>query len=73
MFNIFRDSNDINEKNVVGFFSFVLMVIISIVDIVCSVKGIEFDYDKHIFDSLFYISVVSFGISELGKVIKLNK
>lgn len=73
MMNMFKVSNDIDERNVVAFCSFVLMVTIAIVDIVCSIKGIEFNYDKHIFDSLFYITVVSFGISELGKVIKLNK
>jgi hypothetical protein len=37
--NIFKDSNDINEKNVVGFASFSIMVIFAAVDIITGILG----------------------------------
>jgi len=38
--DIFKDSNDINEKSVVGFISFIVMIVAMIVDLVtgCLVK-----------------------------------
>ena len=36
MWNLFKDNNKINEKNVVGFASFVVMVLFAIADLVTS-------------------------------------
>ena len=32
MWNLFKDKNDINEKNVIGFASFVVMVLFAVAD-----------------------------------------
>ena len=37
MWNLFKDKNDINEKNVVGFASFVVMVLFAIADLLTSI------------------------------------
>ncbi len=34
MWKLFKDKNDINEKNVVGFISFAVMVLFAIIDLV---------------------------------------
>ena len=39
--DLFKDDNNINEKNVVGFMSFMVMVIFAVVDIVTGVYGKE--------------------------------
>mgnify|MGYP003641135041 CR=1 FL=1 len=36
MWSLFKDKNEINEKNVVGFASFVVMVLFAIADLVTS-------------------------------------
>ena len=35
--NLFKDKNDINEKNVIGFASFVVMVLFAVADLLTSV------------------------------------
>ena len=40
--DIFKDENDINEKNVVGFASFLVMVVFAAVDIITGVSGTTF-------------------------------
>ena len=37
--DIFKDENDINEKSVVGFGSFLVMVLFALVDIVTGIYG----------------------------------
>ena len=32
--NIFKDNNDINEKSVIGFMSFLVMIIFALVDLI---------------------------------------
>ena len=66
--DIFKDSNDINEKTVVGFASFVIMVIFAIVDLVTGYFGKDLVINEFIYDSFLYITLGSFGISEIGKV-----
>ena len=41
MWNIFKDENDINEKAIVGFVSFILMVLFAIADLVTGFAGME--------------------------------
>mgnify|MGYP003310236288 CR=1 FL=1 len=36
MWSLFKDKNDINEKNLVGFISFIVMVCFAIADLVTS-------------------------------------
>ena len=39
--DLFKDNNDINEKSVVGFASFAVMVIFALVDIITGFYGKE--------------------------------
>ena len=66
--DIFKDSNDINEKTVVGFASFAVMTIFAIVDLVTGYFGKDLVINEFIYDSFLFITLGSFGIAELGKI-----
>tara|TARA_B100000795_G_C22789570_1_gene436262 strand:- start:105 stop:341 length:237 start_codon:yes stop_codon:yes gene_type:complete len=66
--DLFKDNNDINEKSVVGFASFIVMIIFAIVDIVTGVYGKEIIIQDYIYNSFVIITLGSFGISEVGKI-----
>ena len=66
--DIFKDSNDINEKTVVGFASFAIMTIFAIVDLVTGYVGKDLVINEFIYDSFLFITLGSFGIAELGSI-----
>jgi hypothetical protein len=66
--NIFKDDNDINEKSVVGFASFAVMVIFAIADIVTGFFGKDLVIQEFIYDSFLFITLGCFGIAEAGKI-----
>jgi len=65
--DLFRDNNDINEKSVVGFISFGMMVIALIVDLVTGWLGRELLINEFIFDGFMVITLGSFGIASVDK------
>ncbi len=71
--DIFKDSNDINEKTVVGFASFTIMTIFAIVDLVTGYFGKDLVINEFIYDSFLFITLGSFGIAELGKIFNNRK
>ncbi len=66
--DIFKDSNDINEKTVVGFASFAIMTIFAIADLVTGYFGKDLVINEFIYDSFLFITLGSFGIAEIGKI-----
>ena len=71
--NLFKDNNDINEKSVVGFASFAVMVIFAAVDIITGFYGKELVIQDYIYNSFVIITLGSFGIAEVGKIFGKNK
>ena len=71
--DLFKDNNNINEKNVVGFLSFLVMVIFAVVDIVTGVYGQELQIQDYIYNSFVIITLGSFGIAEVGKIFGKKK
>ena len=65
--DLFRDNNDINEKSVVGFISFGMMVIALAVDLVTGALGKELLINEFIFDGFMVITLGSFGIASIDK------
>ena len=53
---MFMDDNDINEKSIVGFGAFLVMVIAFGVDIYTGVKGMPFEINEFIFDGFMVIT-----------------
>jgi hypothetical protein len=66
---MFMDDNDINEKSVVGFGAFIMMVICLGVDIWTGVHGQEMPINEFIFDGFMVITLGSFGIASVDKFI----
>jgi hypothetical protein len=72
MKNIFRElvseNNQINEKSFVGVVAFFAMVFILVVDVITGIWGKELIIKEFIFDGFMIITLGSFGITTLGKV-----
>lgn len=66
---LFKDNNDINEKSVVGFLSFSMMVISLFVDLVTGWMGRELLINEYIFNGFLVITLGSFGIASVDKYI----
>jgi hypothetical protein len=66
--DLFKDNNDINEKSVVGFSSFIVMIIFALVDIITGIYGKEIVIQDYIYNSFVIITLGSFGIAEVGKI-----
>jgi hypothetical protein len=66
--DIFKDENDINEKSVVGFASFVIMTLFAIADLVTGYIGKDLVINEFIYNSFVWIVLGSFGIAEAGKI-----
>ena len=66
--DMFKDDNDINEKSVVGFAAFAVMVIFAIADIVTGWMGNPLTINEFIYNSFLWITLGSFGIAEAGKI-----
>jgi ABC-type uncharacterized transport system permease subunit len=66
---LFKDNNDINEKSVVGFLSFIMMVIALIVDLVTGWMGKELLINEYIFNGFLVITLGAFGIASVDKYI----
>ena len=71
MWALFKDKNDINEKNLVGFISFIVMVLFAIADLLTSLIA-----DKHliknevVYNSFVWGTLGCFGISSFEKIKK---
>lgn len=68
--DIFKDSNDYNEKTVIGFMSFAVMVIVMIADVVSGIMGKDLVINEFTYNSFVIITLGSFGIAGLEKFAK---
>ncbi len=68
--DIFKDDNTINEKNVIGFLSFAIMVIFATADIVTGFLGKDLVVQEFIYNSFVIITLGSLGIAGLKKFAK---
>jgi len=65
--NIFKDDNDINEKNVIGFLSFAVMVLFAMMDLITGYFGKDLVVQEFIYNSFVFVTLGSFGIAGLEK------
>ena len=71
--NLFDDSNTINEKSVVGFITFIMMVVTLIADIVTGIMGKTMPIHEFVFDGFMVIVLGAFGIASVDKFINKRK
>ena len=65
--DIFKDKNDINEKSVVGFAAFVIMVLFACADLLTGYLGKDLVINEFIYNSFVWVVLGAFGIAEAGK------
>ena len=66
--DLFLDDNDLNEKAIIGFISFFLMMCFGITDLVTALAwDIDLKVSETIYTSFVVVTLGSFGISEAGK------
>ena len=68
--DIFKDENDVNEKSVIGFMSFAVMVIFAIVDLVTGYFSKDLIINEFVYNSFVWVVLGSFGISGVEKFAK---
>jgi hypothetical protein len=71
--SLFNDNNTINEKSVIGFLSFMVMVIFAIADIVTGYLGKDLVINEFIFNSFLIMTLGAFGIASIDKWINKDK
>lgn len=71
--DLFNDNNSINEKAVVGFIAFFMMVISLTVDLATGWLGRELLINEFIFDGFMVITLGAFGIASIDKWINKTK
>ena len=71
--NLFNDNNSINEKSVVGFMAFIMMIIFAVADIVTGYLGKDLVINDFIFNAFLWLVLGSFGIGSVDKWINKSK
>jgi len=65
--NLFDDANTVNEKAVVGFIAFIMLVIALLVDLITGYSGKPLVINEFIFDGFMIIVLGAFGIASVDK------
>ena len=64
---IFKNDNSYNEKTVIGFLSFAVMVIVMVADVVSGAFGKDLVINEFTYNSFVIVTLGSFGIAGLEK------
>jgi hypothetical protein len=72
-YDLFNDSNSINEKAVIGFAAFIMMIIFAVADIITGAMNQPLLVNEFIFDSFKILTIACFGIASVDKWINKTK
>lgn len=64
---IFKDNNEYNEKTIIGFISFAVMVITAVVDLSSGLVGHDLVIKEYIYNSFVTVTIGSFGVAGLER------
>jgi len=64
---IFKDDNDWNEKTIIGFLSFAVMVLVMVADVLSGFWGKDLLINEFTYNSFVIVTLGSFGIAGLEK------
>ena len=64
---IFKDSNDYNEKSIIGFCAFAIMVIVMLADVITGWIGNDLVINEAVYNSFVMVVLGCFGIAGLEK------
>ena len=66
-FQIFKNNNDWNEKTIVGFISFAIMVLVMLADVITGWTGNDLVVNEFIYNSFLFVTIGAIGIARLEK------
>ena len=69
MLDLFKDNNDNNEKSIIGFIAFVIMILFAVADIVTGYLGKDLVVNEFIFNAFLVLTLGCFSISSVDKFI----
>jgi len=64
---LFSDNNAINEKSVVGFMAFIMMILFAVADIITGFMGMSLLVNEFIFNAFLVLVLGSFAIGSIDK------
>ena len=67
---IFKTDNTWNEKTIIGFMSFAIMVLVMLADVLTGAFGKDLPINEFTYNSFVYITLGSFGIAGLERFAK---
>jgi hypothetical protein len=67
---IFKTDNSYNEKTIIGFMSFAVMVLVMVADVVSGAMGKDLVINEFTYNSFVIVTLGSFGIAGLEKFAK---
>lgn len=73
MKELFNDDNNINEKSLIGFLAFLVMVGFAAADVVTGYYGKDLVVNEFIFNSFLVLCLGAFGFGSVDKYINSNK
>jgi formate-dependent nitrite reductase membrane component NrfD len=71
--NIFKDDNNWNEKSIIGFVAFLIMIVIMMADLITGWVGMDLVINEFVYDSFVWIVLGCFGISGIEKFANKDK
>jgi len=73
MKELFNDDNNINEKSLIGFLAFLVMVGFAAADVITGYYGKDLVVNEFIFNSFLVLCLGAFGFGSVDKYINSNK
>tara|TARA_A100001015_G_C15007426_1_gene721386 strand:+ start:1123 stop:1338 length:216 start_codon:yes stop_codon:yes gene_type:complete len=70
MWNIFKDENEYNEKSIIGFIAFLIMIAIMVADLVTGYVGKDLIINEFVYNSFVWVVLGCFGIAGAEKFAK---
>jgi len=67
---IFKDDNDWNEKTIIGFLSFAVMVAVMLADVITGACGKDLPINEFTYNSFVIVTLGSFGVAGIEKFAK---
>jgi formate-dependent nitrite reductase membrane component NrfD len=72
-YKLFKDNNDINEKAIIGFGAFIMLVLTLIIDLITGLMGRELPIEEFVFNGFLIMTLGSFGIASVDKFLNKTK
>jgi ABC-type uncharacterized transport system permease subunit len=73
MKDLFNDENNINEKSIIGFLAFLVMVGFALADVLTGYLGKDLVVNEFIFNSFLVLCLGAFGFGSVDKYINSKK